>query len=136
MFNGKHNKGDDVKNKVEEILEEAGESLKDIGRDARKGADEIKSELVGQLNQTAKKIRKEARGRGVTGDALRQVDNVAKGMEKAAHYLYWNSFEEMGDDVEKTAQKTVKNKPLQMLVIALIVGLVIGLLLRGNDRKE
>lgn len=119
---------------VKDFAEDAGRAMREAGRDARKGADDMKKDFVSQLNNAAKNIRKEARERGVEGDAFNHVDNMAKGMEKAAQYLHWNSYEDIGDDIEKKAKKVVKNNPTQLMAVVLLVGIVVGLILRGNKR--
>jgi len=130
--NGKH----DVQKRVEEIAEDIGDDLKDLGRSAREGADDVKKQVVRQLYDTAKSMRKEARERGAKGDTLKNVNNMAKGLERAATYLKWNSYEDIGEDVEEKVTKTVTRNPLQMMLILFAIGLVIGLVMRNNQSRQ
>jgi ElaB/YqjD/DUF883 family membrane-anchored ribosome-binding protein len=142
MFGGKNGKNvrDNIKDVVEDIAEDAAEDVKgfadEAGRAVRKGADDLKTDFVKQLSDSAKRVRKEARAKGVSGDAFKQVEGMAKGMEKAARYLGSNSYEDIGEDIEHRAKKAVKRSPLQILLITFAVGIFVGLLLRGSSERR
>jgi len=55
---------------------------------------------------------------------------VAKGLEKAAHYLNNRSVEEMGKDAKQVVQKY----PVRTVTVAVLIGIIIGLILRGGKR--
>ncbi|MDX2162506.1 MAG: hypothetical protein SF162_14365 [bacterium] len=136
MFSGR-NGHKDIRDRVEDIADDIGGELKDFGkefgREARENADELKTNVVRQLYETAKSMRREARQRGVRGDSLKSVDGMAKGLERAAHYLKRNSYEDMTEDVEKVVSTSVKRNPMQVLLIVFAIGLVIGLILRNSN---
>ncbi|MCC6614624.1 MAG: hypothetical protein IT320_14180 [Anaerolineae bacterium] len=115
---------------VDELREEANRELREFGREVRSKADEAKKEVVARLFDAADTIRREAREANASKDAEQAADNVAKGLEKAAHYLKRRSYEDMGDDVERV----VKRRPMRALGIALVTGIVIGMILRGGSR--
>ncbi|MFN8530416.1 MAG: hypothetical protein U0670_17580 [Anaerolineae bacterium] len=139
MFSGR-NGNKDIRDRVEEIADDIGGDLKDfskdLGREARASAEDIKRNVVKQLYDTAHSMRHEARQRGASGDTLKSIDGMAKGMERAATYLKRHSVEDMGDDIGKAAEKTVKRNPMQILLIVFAIGLVIGLIMRGNDSQQ
>ena len=115
---------------ADELREDATRELREFGREVRHKADDAKKDVVARLFDAADTIRREAREAKAGDDAEKAADNVAKGLEKAAHYLKRHSYEDMGDDVERA----VKRKPMRALSIALVAGIVIGLILRGNPR--
>ena len=127
MF-GNHKK-DDVNEQAERIADEAAQNLREMGRGAREHAEDVKTEAVRLLNDAADAIRKEARKAGARGELRGGADDVAHGLERAAHYLKHNSFEDMGADVTRSA----KANPWRVAAIVFFVGLVIGLLMRGDD---
>jgi ElaB/YqjD/DUF883 family membrane-anchored ribosome-binding protein len=115
--------------RAEELLEEAGKSLHELGREARHRADDAKVDMVKTLFNAAATLRKEAREAGATRDVRDQVDNVAKGFERAGTYLKRHSYEDIGEDVVEG----VKTNPWRLLAVIFVVGLVIGLIMRGNQ---
>lgn len=131
MFgNGKQK---DLRNRAEDMAGEAAEGLQDLGRSARAGADEVKKQAVNLLNEAADSIRREARQRGASKDVRGGVDDVARGLERAAHYLRRRSYEDMGEDVTKS----VRRNPWRMMAIIFVAGIVLGMILRGdNERVE
>lgn len=129
MFgNGKQK---DMQARAEDIANEAADNLRDLGRNARSSADDVKKEAVRLLNNAADTIRHEARERGASKDVRGGADDVAKSLERAAHYLKRHSFEDMGDDVSKSVQKN----PWRTAAILFVVGVVVGLILRGDNEK-
>ncbi len=132
--NGKaaENAVEDTRQAVETTAEQVNEQLGEFGRQARKKADDAKGEAVKGLNNIAETIRREARENNADGDALKNADQLAANLEKAAQYLKTNSFEEIRDDVEEE----IREKTFLLLGIAFVVGLVLGLILRGGgDRR-
>ena len=115
---------------VEELTEDAARELREFGRQVRHKANDVKKDVVGRLYEAAETIRREAREGGSNKEAEAAADNVARGLERTAHYLSRHSVEDMGEDVERA----VKRSPMRALGIAFVVGLVVGLLLRGSDR--
>ena len=127
-------KNGDLGDQAEQFVEDAGKSIADFSREAQHQAQTAKTEMVKNLYEAAKNMRKQARDAGLNDDVLDRVDDVAIGFEKAASYLKNNSYEDIGQD----AVKTVKTYPLQIMTIVFIVGVIIGLLMRsggGNDRQ-
>jgi ElaB/YqjD/DUF883 family membrane-anchored ribosome-binding protein len=127
MFgNGKNH---DVQDRAEQIRSEAEDSLHDLSRNARQSAEDVKKEAVRLLNNAADTIRRESRERGASHDVRDSADEVAHGLERAAHYLKRNSYEDIGQDVSKTVQRN----PWRTVGIIFVVGVIIGLMLRGGD---
>jgi ElaB/YqjD/DUF883 family membrane-anchored ribosome-binding protein len=123
----------DVQDRAEEIASEAADNLRDLGRNARSSADDVKKQAVRLLNEAADTIRHEARERGASKDMRGGADDVAKSLEKAAHYLKRHSYEDMGEDVTKSVQRN----PWRTLAVVFVVGVIAGLILRGdNERVE
>lgn len=130
MFRIKRN--DTFQDKAEDILEDAGKSLNEFGREARHKADGAKKDMVKTLYSAAHTIRKEARDAHVSKDVRGHADSVAKNFERAAHYLNKRSYTDIGDDVTEG----VKANPWRTLAIIFVVGLIIGLILRGDDAQQ
>ncbi len=91
----------------------------------------MRKEAVKQLNHAAESIRRETRDTTDDTDAHKTADEVAKGLEKAAHYLNTNSVEQMGTE----ATKVVRQNPISALLVALGIGMIIGLLLNSGNKK-
>ena len=117
--------------KIHDVTQEVTKDLGEVGRELRHKANEIRKEAVSQLNKAAESMRREVRANSDDTAAHKTADEVAKGLEKAAHYLNTRSVEQMGDE----ATKVVKRNPMRVMMIALGVGLILGLLLRGGDKK-
>jgi ElaB/YqjD/DUF883 family membrane-anchored ribosome-binding protein len=109
---------------------EVTDDLREMGREFSSRAEDVRKEAVKLLHGAAEKIREEAHERPLGDDATRAADEVAKGLEKAAHYLNTRSVEEMGQDAKQVVQKY----PVRTITIAVIIGIVIGLILRGGKR--
>jgi ElaB/YqjD/DUF883 family membrane-anchored ribosome-binding protein len=120
-----------ISDRAEQFAEDAGESLREFGRLAYHRADDVKKEATKLLYGAADTIRREAREAGANREMRRNADEVAKGLERAAHYLKKRSYEDMGKDMTKN----VSRNPWQTVAIVFVVGLVIGLLLRGEGQK-
>jgi ElaB/YqjD/DUF883 family membrane-anchored ribosome-binding protein len=127
MMNGQNGTGEKVQDAAHDVAKELGE----LGRELRQRANSVRKEAVKQLNHAAESIRKEARDTTEDIDAHKTADEVAKGLEKAAHYLNTNSVEQMGSE----ATKVVRQNPISALLIALGIGMVIGLLLNSGNKK-
>jgi hypothetical protein len=129
MFNG-HNGS--LGEKAERLADDAGKNLGEMGREIHHHAENAKTDMVKNLYDAAKTLRKQARDAGASHDVQDRVDDVATGFEKAASYLKHNSYEDMGED----AVKTVKRYPMQAFAVVLVIGVIIGLLLRGSDQDD
>ncbi len=127
MMNGQNGTGEKVQDTARDVAKELGE----LGRELRQRANSVRKEAVKQLNHAAESIRKEARDTTEDKDAHATADEVAKGLEKAAHYLNTNSVEQMGSE----ATKVVRQNPIPALLVALGIGMVIGLLLNSGNKK-
>jgi hypothetical protein len=116
----------------ERLAEAASKTIDELAREASHQADGAKTEMVKNLYDAAKNMRKQARDAGLNDEVLDRVDDVAVGFEKAASYLKNNSYEDIGQD----AVKTVKTYPMQIMAIVFVVGVIIGLLMRGDNNKS
>jgi ElaB/YqjD/DUF883 family membrane-anchored ribosome-binding protein len=117
--------------KIQDVTQDAAKELGEVARELRHKANEIRKEAVSQLNKAAESMRREVRANTDDGAAHKTADEVAKGLEKAAHYLNTRSVEQMGDE----ATKVVRRNPMRVMLITLGVGIILGLLLRGSDKK-
>ncbi|MBL8118103.1 MAG: hypothetical protein J0L63_07420 [Anaerolineae bacterium] len=113
-----------------ETIQDVTKELGELGRELRQRANDIRKEAVKQLNHAAESIRREAREDMDDESAQKTADEVAKGLEKAAHYLNTNSVEQMGQE----ATRIVKKNPVPSLLVILGIGILIGLLLRGGKK--
>lgn len=127
-MNGRNGAGDDY---TGQAAQEVQRSLQELGRLARKRADDAKIEAVKGLNSAAETLRREAREAGAAPEATEQVDRIAQGLERTATYLRRHSYEDMGEDVSHV----VKRNPLRTLAIVFVVGLVVGLVMRGDTKR-
>jgi hypothetical protein len=121
-----------VSEQAKQAADEAAKQWKELGRQARKRADDAKKEAVKGLNSVAETLRKETREAGASPEVSDNIDQLAQGLESAAAYLRKHSYEDMGEDVKRV----VRRSPFRTLTIIFIVGLVIGLLLRGNGQTN
>lgn len=116
---------------VQDVAQDVSAELREIGRELRSRANDVRKEAVKQLNTAAETIRKEARERGADDSTLKGADDVAKGLEKAAQYLNSHSVEQFGSETARV----VRRNPLRALVIAFGVGLLMGILM-GSGKKS
>ena len=126
-MNGQNGSGEKVQDTARDVAKEFAE----LGRELRQRANSVRKEAVKQLNHAAESIRREARDTTEDSTAHQTADEVAKGLEKAAHYLNTNSVEQMGSE----ATKVVRQNPISTLLVALGIGMVIGLLLNSGNKK-
>jgi ElaB/YqjD/DUF883 family membrane-anchored ribosome-binding protein len=117
-------------NTTEHIAQEANEELQELGRELHKRAEDARKEVVKQLNAAASTIRKEANEAKATGEVKASADSVAKGLEKAAHYLNSRSVDRLGED----AVRVVRKNSMTAVIIAFVIGLLIGLMMRGDNK--
>lgn len=117
--------------RIQDAAQDVTKELGEVGRELRHKANEIRKEAVSQLNKAAESMRREVRANTEDSAAHKTADEVAKGLEKAAHYLNNRSLEQMGEE----ATKVVRRNPMRVMLIALGVGIILGLLLRGGDKK-
>jgi len=108
----------------------APDELREAGRELRQKANDLRKDLVGQLNKAAAALRQEVRDKSSDPSLHQSVDEAATGLEKAAVYLNNHSVEDMGVE----AVRTVKQNPVPMVAIVFVLGLIVGLLLRGGKR--
>ncbi len=116
--------------KVQDAADDVTQELKELGRELRNRADDVRKEAAKQLHNAAASIRKEARGAGAGEEVVQGADELAKGLEKAAHYLNSKSVEDMGGD----ATRVVKRYPMRAVLVTFVVGALIGMMLRGSDK--
>ncbi len=121
---------EDAKQEVKNRAEDASQEMNEMGRELRQRANDIRKEAVKQMNAAADSIRKEAHDSTDNPDAHKAADEVAKGLEKTAHYLNDHSVEDMGAE----ATKVVRSNPLRVVFVTFVVGLIIGIMMRGNDK--
>jgi ElaB/YqjD/DUF883 family membrane-anchored ribosome-binding protein len=112
-------------------FEEGKKDLGEIGQDIYKRADGVRKDAVNVLHSAAEKIRDEVRERELGEDANRAADDVANGLEKAAHYLNTRSVEEMGQD----AKQVVQQYPVRTVGIAMFIGIIVGMFMRGGGKR-
>lgn len=112
-------------------FEEAKKDMGEIGQDIYKRADSVRRDAVNVLHSAAEKIRDEMRERELGEDANRAADDVANGLDKAAHYLNTRSVEEMGQD----AKQVVQQYPVRTVGIALFIGIIVGMFMRGGGKR-
>jgi ElaB/YqjD/DUF883 family membrane-anchored ribosome-binding protein len=115
---------------VEDVAQDVSKELRELGRELRHRADDVRKEAAKQLNTAADTIRKEVRQAGAGTEFQDSADELAKGLEKAASYLNSKSVEQMGGD----ATRVVQRYPLRAVFVTFIVGLLIGLLLKGDSK--
>ena len=89
-----------------------------------------KESAADQLIGTAERIRSEALRSG-DPEAIRQAQQLARSLERAAVYLHSHTFDRMTGD----ATLLVQSKPWQAVMIAFVVGIIFGRNLRG-DREH
>ena len=131
MMNGQNGTGEKIQDAAQDIAKDVSKELGELGRELRQQANSVRKEAVKQLNHAAESIRKEARDTTDDKTAHQTADEVAKGLEKAAHYLNTNSVEQMGTE----ATKAVRQNPISAILVALGIGMVIGLLLNSGNKK-
>lgn len=116
--------------KVQEAAQDVSKELRELGRELRGRANDVRKEAAKSLNNVASTIRKEVREAGAGDEAKQSADELAKGLEKAASFLNNKSVEDMGGD----ATKVVQRYPLRAVFVTFIVGLLIGIVMRGDDK--
>jgi vacuolar-type H+-ATPase subunit I/STV1 len=119
--------GESLQTNVQDVAQELG----DLGRELRQKANDIRGEVVNQLNAAADSIRSQARETSDNREAHQAADEIAKGLEKAAHYLNNHSVEQMGVQ----ATRVVRQNSVRILFVVFVVGLLLGLIMRNNGKK-
>lgn len=122
-----------IPDQVEEVAGEVARDLREIGRRLSKQADDAKHEAVKGLHSAAETIRREARDKGVSGDALKGLDQTAGSLERAAAYLKRKELEDMGRDAEQAVRQQAKRNPWPLLAIVLVIGVIIGIVISQKD---
>jgi hypothetical protein len=114
--------------KVQEAAQDVSKELRELGRELRGRANDVRKEAAKSLNTVASTIRKEVRDVGAGNEAMQSADELAKNLEKAAAFLNSKSVEDMGGD----ATRVVQRYPLRAVFVTFIVGLLIGIVMRGD----
>jgi hypothetical protein len=117
---------------LHEMTREVAVELKELNRQLNSQANDVRKAVIKQLNTTAHDIRKEARAAGQDTEVWESASSLAKGLEKAAHYLGTRSIDEWGEETTRI----VRRYPLKALLITFIVGALIGLALREDYRRQ
>jgi len=96
-------------------------SLREARRSVMQRAHATKEAAADQLITAAERIRAEALR---SGDevALRQANQLARSLERAAVYLHGHTFDQMTGD----ATQIVQSKPWQAVIIAFLLGVIFG----------
>ena len=116
--------------KVQEVAQDVSKELRELGRELRGRANDVRKEAAKSLNNVASTIRKEVREAGAGDEAKQSADELAKGLEKAAAFLNSKSVEAMGGD----ATRVVQRYPMRAVFVTFIVGLLIGIMMRGDNK--
>jgi len=119
-----------TEDKVQDTVQDVSKELRELGRELRGRANDVRKEAAKSLNSVAATIRKEVRDVGAGTEAMQNADELAKGLEKAAAYLNSKSVEDMGGD----ATRVVQRYPLRAVFITFIVGLLLGMMMRGDNK--
>lgn len=117
---------------LEDVVQNANKDMRELGRELHTRAEDIRKETVKTLHNAAETIRKEAREATQDNGAHKTADEVAKGLDKAAHYLQSHSVDQMGAQ----ATRVVRQNAMQIAIVALVIGLLLGIVLRGNADKK
>jgi ElaB/YqjD/DUF883 family membrane-anchored ribosome-binding protein len=115
---------------MQEVAEDIQRELRELQRQLRGRANDVRKEVVKQLNTGADAIRKEARQSAAGDEAKASADEIARGLEKAASYLNSRSVEDMGEE----AVRVVRSNPVRAVMVAFVVGLLMGIMMRGDER--
>jgi ElaB/YqjD/DUF883 family membrane-anchored ribosome-binding protein len=108
----------------------ASDELKELGREFRKRAEDVRQEVVKQLHSAADLIRKEAKERNAADPTLKDnADKLARGLEKTASYLNSRNIDQLGGE----ATRVVSHNPWRSIGLVFVIGLIVGLLLRRDD---
>jgi hypothetical protein len=113
---------------MQDVSEDLSRELRELQRTLRHRANDVRKEVVKQLNTGAQTIRREARDSNVGDEAKRNADEIARGLERAANYLNSRSVENMGEE----AVRVVRKNPIRTVVIAFAVGALMGIMMRGD----
>ena len=112
----------------EETVDQAKLELTELGRELRERADEVRVEVVKQLQTAAETIRKEAKERKAKGEVRDAADNLAKGLEKTANYLNSRDVDNLGED----ATRIIRRNPWRFIAFIFAVGIAIGIFFRRD----
>ncbi len=105
--------------------------LREARRSVMQRAYTTKESAADQLIGTAERIRSDAFHSG-DPEAIRQAQQLARTLERAAVYLHSHTFDQMTGD----ATLLVQSKPWQAVVIAFVVGIIFGRnLRRGHEER-
>lgn len=117
---------------VQEVVQDVTKDLREIGRELHERAEDVRKETVKTLHNAAETIRKEAREATEDSGAHKTADEVAKGLDKAAHYLQSHSVDQMGAQ----ATRVVRQNAMRIAIVAFVIGVLLGIVLRGNGEKK
>ena len=114
---------------TEQLARDAAKGVSELGRTARKRADDAKKEAVKGLNTAAASLRREAHELGASTEIRDSVDEMARGLERAASYLRKHSYEQMGQDVTRV----VRRSSFRTILLVFVTGIVVGLFIRSQN---
>lgn len=114
---------------ADDVAQAASDELKELGREFRKRAEDVRQEVVKQLHSAADLIRKEAKERDADPALKDNADKLARGLEKTASYLNSRNIDQLGEE----ATSVVRHNPWRSIGLVFVIGLIVGLLLRRDD---
>ena len=114
---------------ADDVAQAASDELKELGREFRKRAEDVRQEVVKQLHSAADLIRKEAKERDADPTLKDNADKLARGLEKTASYLNSRNIDQLGGE----ATRVVSHNPWRSIGLVFVIGLIVGLLLRRDD---
>ncbi len=119
--------GTQARETVTQVGADAARAAADTRRAMRENAYTAKEKASDSLLTAAETLRREAL-KGSSDEMIRQSQQLARGMEKAALYLDSHTLDQMGED----ASEVVRENVWQSIGIVFILGLLLGLLLGGS----
>lgn len=120
-----------AKETANQVSSDASHAAADARRSMRDTAYTTKEKASDALLNAAEAMRQEAL-KGGSDEMIRQSQQLARGMEKAALYLDSHTLDQMGVD----ASETVRQNVWQTIGIVFVVGLLLGLLFGGSGRER
>ncbi len=114
---------------VVEMSQDIAEDVHELGRELRERAEDIRKEVVKQLQNAAATIRERAQESKNAREMLDVADTIAHNLEKAANYINARKL----DEISQEATKVVKRNPWRITAIVFAIGVILGLFLRRDD---
>lgn len=128
MFGNNKSTEAEISERAERIASEANDTLREMRREARHQADEVRREAIKLLNNAAERIRREVRDMRAGSEVRENTDKIASGLERAANFLRRNPVENLTEDLQESSAA----HPWRNLAIAFVIGLFIGMIVRGG----